>query len=105
MLASRTKPRLDEPYDVAMGSKHEAVLYLQENGGWLRKESRDFLRRLMASKPFVCRFERALELNAALDSRDSLPPGDARSAKVTELSALFGDDQIPKILEECGNAL
>lgn len=105
VLAGRTKPRSDEARDVVMGSKCEAAQYLQENGGWLRKESRDFLRRLTAAKPFVRRLERAVELEAALDSHDSLPPGEVRSAKVTELFALFDDDHIPKILEECRDAL
>ena len=76
-----------------------------EENEWLRKESRDFLRRLTATKPFVQRLDRAIELKAALDSHDSLPPGEMRSAKVTELFALFDDDQIPKILEECRAAL
>lgn len=105
VLAGRTKPRSDEASDVVMGSEDEAAQYLQENGGWLRKESRDFLRRLMAAKPFVRRLERALELKAALDSHDALPPGEVRSAKVTELFAIFDEDHIPKILDECRDAL
>jgi hypothetical protein len=88
-----------------VGSEDEAAQYLQENGGWLRKESREFLRRLMAAKPIVRRLERAFELRAALDSRAGLPPGQVRSAKVTELFALFDEDHIPKILEECRDAL
>ena len=90
---------------MVLGSKCEAAQYLQGNGGWLRKESRDFLRRLMAAKPFVRRFERALELKAALDSHHSLPPGEVRSAKVTEFFALFDEVHIPKILDECRDAL
>jgi tetratricopeptide (TPR) repeat protein len=105
VLAGRTKPHSDEASDVVVGSEDEAAQYLQENGGWLRKESREFLRRLMAAKPFVRRLERALELRAALDSRAGLPPGQVRSAKVTELFALFDEDHIPKILEECRDAL
>ena len=105
VLAGRKAPRSDEARGVVVGSKYEAAQYLQENGGWLRKESRDFVRRLMAAKPFVCRLERAFELEAALDSHDSLPPGEVRSAKVTELFALFDEDHIPEILEECRNAL
>lgn len=105
VLAGRKAPRSDEARGVVVGSQYEAAQYLQENGGWLRKESRDFLRRLIAAKPFVCRLERAFELEAALASHDSLPPGEVRSAKVTELFALFDEDNIPKILEECRNAL
>jgi tetratricopeptide (TPR) repeat protein len=105
VLAGKTEPRSDEAWRVVMGSKHEAAEYLQENGTWLRKKSRDFLRRLMAAKPFVRRLERALELKAALDSHNALPPGEVRSAKVTELFALFDEHHIPKILEECRDAL
>ncbi|MHB8973218.1 MAG: hypothetical protein ACYC3X_28750 [Pirellulaceae bacterium] len=105
VLSGRNEPRSDEAWHVVVGSKCEAAQYLQENGGWQRKASRDFLRRLMAAKPFVCRFERALELKAALDSHNSLPPGEVRSAKVTELFALFDEDHIPKILDECRDAL
>ena len=90
---------------MVVGSKYEAAQYLQENGGWLRKESRDFLRRLMAAKPFVRRLDRALELRAALDSPDTLPPGEVRSAKVTELFEVFDEDHIPKTLEDCRDAL
>ena len=73
VLAGRKEPRSDERRTVVVGSKYEAAQYLQENGLWLRKESGDFLRRLMAAKPFVRRLERALELKAVLDSHDSLP--------------------------------
>lgn len=90
----------------AVPNRHRTNSFLmQANGGWLRKESRDFLRRLMAATPFVRRLERALELEAALDSHDSLPPSEVRSAKVTELFGLFDEDHIPKILEECRDAL
>lgn len=105
VLAGSKEPGSDERWGVVVGSKSEAVEYLQANAGWLRKESRDFLRRLMAAKPFVRRLDRAFELKAALDSDDSLPPGEARSAKVTELFAIFDEDHIPKILEECRDAL
>ena len=105
VLAGRKEPPSDEAWGVVVGSEYEAAQYLQENGGWLRKESRDFLRRLMATKPFVRRLDRALELKAALDSHDSLPSGELRSAKVSELFELFDEDHIPKILEECRNAL
>jgi tetratricopeptide (TPR) repeat protein len=105
VLAGRTKPRADEASHVVMGSKDEAAQYLRENGAWLRKEARDFLRRLMSAKPFVRRLERALELKAALDAHDALPPGKMRSAKVTELFAIFDEEHIPKILEECRDAL
>ncbi len=71
----------------------------------LYSERAAFSPRLMAAKPFVRRFERAIELQAALDSLDALPLGEARSAKVTELFAIFEEDHIPKILEECRNAL
>jgi tetratricopeptide (TPR) repeat protein len=105
VLTRRTKPRSDEASHVVMGSIDEAVRYLHENSGWLRKESRDFLRRLMATKPFARRLERAVEIKAALDSHDSLPPCEVRSAKVTELFTLFDEDHISRILEECRDAL
>lgn len=88
---------------VSMGSPHEAAEYLQQHNAWWRKESRDVLLRMMTATPFVGRLERAMELGLALDSRDLLPPGDERSARVDELMAIFGEDQIPKILEECRN--
>jgi tetratricopeptide (TPR) repeat protein len=105
VLGERSEPGVEEAWGVAMGSKQEAAQYLQETGGWMRKESRDFLRRLMAAKPFVRRLERALELKAALDSHESLRPGEVRSAKVDELFAIFDEAHIPKILEECRDAL
>jgi tetratricopeptide (TPR) repeat protein len=105
VLGGRKKPPFDAASDVVMGSKEEAAQYLQENRGWLREESRDFLRRLMAAKPFVRRLERAIQLKAALDSHDALPPGEVRTAKVAELFALFEEDRMPEILEECRGAL
>jgi tetratricopeptide (TPR) repeat protein len=105
VLAGKNEPSSDDARSVVVGSRYEVAQYLQENAGWLRKESRDFLRRLMAAKPFVRRLERALELQAALDSHDSLPPGEVRSATVTELLSLFDEDHIPQILEKCRDAL
>ncbi len=93
------------PYGVTVGSQHEAAEYLQQNDAWRRKESRDFLRRMMATTPIVRRLERAIELRLTLDSQDLLPPGNERSARLTELSAIFDEDQIPEILEECRHAL
>ena len=88
VLAGRKEPGSHEARGVVVGSKYEAVQYLHKNGG-CERISRDFLRRLMAAEPFVRRLDRALELKAALDSHDSLPPGEVRSAMVTELFALF----------------
>ena len=105
VLSGKMEPRSDEPRDVAMGGKYEATQYLHMNDGWLRKESRDFLSRLMAAEPFVGRLDRAFEIQAVLDSRDSLPSGEVRSAKVDEFYAIFDEDHIPKILEECRNSL
>jgi tetratricopeptide (TPR) repeat protein len=105
VLAGRREPGSEEAWGVAMGSKQEAAQYLQETDGWLRKEPRDFLRRLMAAKPFVGRLERALELEAALNSHDLLQPGEVRSARVDELCVMFDEAHIPKILEECRDAL
>jgi tetratricopeptide (TPR) repeat protein len=105
VLSQTMEPGSDRQRSVVMGSKQEAAEYLQENGGWLRKESRGFLRRVLAVKPFARRLDRAFELQAALDSHHDLPPGELRSAKVAELFGLFDEDRIPKILEECRNAL
>jgi hypothetical protein len=105
VLAASKKPPSDEASHVVMGSKDEAARYLHENGGWRRKQPREFVRRLMAARPFAHRLERALQLKAALDSHDSLPPGELRSAKVAELFALFDEDHIPRILEECRDVL
>ena len=105
VLAGKTEPRSDDAWGVVMGSRHEAAEYLEENRAWLRKKSRDFLRRLMSVKPFVRRLECATELRAALDQDSALTPGEVRSAKVAELFALFDEDHIPQILAECGDVL
>jgi tetratricopeptide (TPR) repeat protein len=105
VLAGKMEPRSDDAWGVAMGSKQEASEYLEVNRAWLGKKSRDFLRRLMSASPFVRRLERAMELKAALDSDNALTPGDERYAKVTELFAIFDEDEIPKILDECRDAL
>lgn len=105
MLAGKGKPGSDAASGVVMGSEDEAAQYLQENRGWLRKEPRDFLRRLTDAKPFARRRERAFQLRAALDSHDALPPGEERSDQVDELVAIFDEDGIPEILEECRGAV
>ena len=104
LLAGKKETHHEGTWGVAMGSEHEAVQYLRENVGWLRKQPSDFLRRLMATSSFVRRLDRAIELKAALDSVASLPPGEARSATVDDLYAIFDEDHIPKILEECRDA-
>lgn len=102
VLAGKIEPLSDEALGVAMGSEYEATQYVLTNDRWLRKTSREFLSRLMAAKPFVRRLDRAFEIQAALD-RDSFSPG--RAAKVDELYAIFDEDHIPKILEECRSYL
>lgn len=92
-------------YGVAMGSRDEAIEYVRETDGWHREEAQEFLRRLLAVEPFTQRLERTLELKEALDSRDELPIGQLRSAKVNELYGIFTDQNIPKILEECCKAI
>jgi tetratricopeptide (TPR) repeat protein len=105
VLAGKIGPLSGETRYVTMGSQREAAEYLEMNSVWLRKKSRDFLRRLMSAKPFVRRLERAVELNAALDRDKQLAPGEARSAKIAERFALFDEVNIPKILEECRDVL
>jgi tetratricopeptide (TPR) repeat protein len=105
VLAGKGKPGSDEASRVVMGREDEAAQYLQENRGWLRKEPRDFLRRLMDAKLFARRLERALQLRAALDAHDALPAGEERSDQVDELFAIFDEDHIPEILEECRGAM
>ena len=50
-------------------------------------------------------WKQSTELRAALDQDSALTPGEVRSAKVPELFALFDEDHIPQILEECGDVL
>ncbi|TWU43302.1 Tetratricopeptide repeat protein [Novipirellula aureliae] len=92
-------------YGVVIGSRDEAIEYVQETEGWHREETQEFLRRLLAVETFAWRLERALELKVALDSRDELPPGELRSATANELYGIFTDQDIPKILEECSKAI
>ncbi len=56
---------------------------LREAKGWLSEESRTFLRRLMAVKPFAQRLERAIELKEELDSRDRSSPEEERSPRAS----------------------
>ncbi|MCA9167403.1 MAG: tetratricopeptide repeat protein [Planctomycetales bacterium] len=90
---------------VAVGSKEEAMEYIEDMSGWRRKQPKDFLKRAIDSTPIASRLARALELKSALDSREQLLPGDARSEAVNELFGIFDDACIPTILEECREAL
>jgi tetratricopeptide (TPR) repeat protein len=101
ILERKTDRPLHGARFVAMGSRQEAAEYLEMNSVWLRREARNFLRQLLDTKPFAHRIERAKELDAALDHDRKLPPGEARSAKVTERFALFDEQNILEILEEC----
>ncbi len=90
---------------IVMGSKDEAAEYLGENQGWQQERCREFLCRVTSVKPFAARLKRALELKASLDLANQLPAGDKRSRNVSELFRIFGDKEIPKILEDCRAAL
>ena len=105
LVLSRNKLVPVEDSTVAVGSETEAAEYLHQNKAWTRKQPREFLQRALAIPALHTRFNRALALRSALDSRDGVPAADERSTMVEELFALFDDENIPHILEECRKAI
>jgi tetratricopeptide (TPR) repeat protein len=104
VLTGASDAASDEPR-VAVGSRSEAIEYLQDHPGWRRKPARAFLQRVVAVDSFARRLERATKLAAALDAANELPPGELRSDKVAELYDAFDEKHIPRILEECRDVL
>jgi len=94
-----------EERTIGVGSEAEAADYLHQNKAWTRKQPREFLQRVTAVPSLASRLERAVELRSTIDSEDRLPQDERRRDMIEELFALFDDQNIPQILEECREAV